>query len=100
MSLVAFTPNTSVTVSVTTSQSTVSVLGSGHYLRFVNNGGGNVYALFYEPGGTVPTAAVATAMLIPAGAIEIFSVASDVTRVAVLSDVGTVTLNVTRGEGQ
>jgi hypothetical protein len=48
----------------------------------------------------VPTIVAAQAMLIPAGAIEIFSVASDTTRVAFLGDATGTSLNLTRGEGQ
>lgn len=99
MSLLAFTPSTSLTVAVTGTQQTVAVLGSGHYLRFVNTGGGNVYVLFFEPGQTTPTVSTGTSMLIPAGAIEVFSCATDRTQVAVLGD-ASITLNVTRGDGQ
>lgn len=99
MSLTAFTPNTSVTTTVTTAQSNISVLGNGHYLRLVNNGPGNAWVRFYEPPSTPPTVAAATSMLVPAGAIEIFSVASDVTRAAVICDTTTAVLNITRGEG-
>lgn len=99
MSLIAFTPSTSLTVTASVTQQTVAVLGSGHYLRFVNVGGGNIYVLFFEPGQSAPTVASASAMLIPAGAIEVFSCATDRTQVAVLGD-ASIILNITRGEGQ
>lgn len=99
MSLLAFTPSTSLTVTASTTQQTVAVLGSGHRLRFVNTGGGNVYVVFFEPGTAPPTVSTATAMLIPAGAIETFSCATDRTQIAVLGD-ASVLLNITRGDGQ
>ena len=100
MALVAFTPSASITLTVTTAQGNASPGGNGHYFRLCNGGAGAVYLAFYEPGGTVPTIAAATAYLLPAGAIEIVSVATDVTRIAYAGDATGTTLNVTRGEGQ
>lgn len=99
MSLIAFTPSTSLTVTAGVTQQTVAVLGIGHYLRFVNTGGGNLYVVFFEPGQATPTVSTASAMLIPAGAIEVFACATDRTQVAVLGDASVIT-NITRGEGQ
>lgn len=98
-STVPFTPSASVTLGLTTSQSNVTVLGTGRLLRFVNGAAGAAYVMFYEASQAPPTVATATAMLIPAGAIEIFSMASDTTRVACLGDATGTTLNITRGEG-
>lgn len=100
MSLLSFSPNTSVTVAPSTTQGTATIGGSGHYLRLCNAGTGNAFIAFYEPGAPIPTVAAISSLVLPAGAIEIFSVASDVTRVAFLGDPTGTTLNITRGEGQ
>jgi hypothetical protein len=100
LSLLSFSPNTSLTVSPSTTQAQAIVGGNGHYLRLCNGGTGAAYVLFYESTASVPTVVTTTAMLIPAGAIEIFSVASDTTRVAYLGDASGTTLNISRGEGQ
>jgi len=98
MSLLAFTPSAAITIGVTTAQGVAIVQGNGHYLRFANAGAGNVYVLFFEPADPVPTVTI-NAMMIPGGAIEVFSVATDRTQVAYMGDAAT-TLNVCRGEGQ
>jgi len=100
MSLLAFTPSAAVMVAPSTTQGTATIGGTGHYLRICNAGSGNAYIAFYEVGQSVPTIVAAQAMPIPAGAIEIFSVASDTTRVAFLGDATGTSLNLTRGEGQ
>lgn len=99
MSLIAFTPNTSVQAAITATQSTITVLGNGHYLRVVNNGPGASWLQFFEVGSSA-TVTSANGMMLPAGAIEIFAVASDTTQIAVIGDSSGTTLNVTRGEGQ
>lgn len=96
---IPFTPSASVTAPLSTGQVTQAVPGTGHLLRFVNNGAGAAYVAFYEVGQTPPTVSPTTSMLIPAGAIEVFSVASDTTQVALLGDATGTTLNITRGEG-
>lgn len=101
MSLVSFSPSTSVTVAVSTTPLEVTVLGRGHYLRLVNGGTGQCYVVFFEPSAGLPPAInPTTAMLVPSGAIEIFSCASDFTRLMTMGDATGTTLNVTRGEGQ
>ena len=100
MSNLSFSPNTSVTVAVGGTSGIVTVAGTGHYLRFVNGGVGNAFVAFYEASDPPPVIVQTTAMMIPSGAIEIFSVASDTTRVVVIGDSTGTTLNVTRGEGQ
>lgn len=99
MSLIAFTPNTSIQAAVTATKSSITIAGTGHYLRLVNNGPGAAWLRFFEVGSPV-TVTAATGLLLPAGAIEIFSVASDTTQIAALGDANGATLNVTRGEGQ
>lgn len=99
MSFVSFTPSTSLTVAVTTTPQTVAVMGNGHHLRIVNGGTGNAFILFWEPGGAPPVISATQAMLVPSGAIEIFSCATDRTQLQVLGDATGTTLNVTRGEG-
>ena len=99
MALISFTPSASITIALTTTQNNAAVGGTGHYLRLCNGGSGNAFVTFYE-GSTPPTIAAASSMLIPSGAIEIFAVASDTTRVAALGDATGTSLNVTRGEGQ
>lgn len=99
-STVPFTPHVSVTTAASSTQANITVLGSGHYIRIVNAGGGIIYVGFYEPSQSPPTLASSTAMLIPAGAIEVFSVPSDTTRIALLGDASGATVNITRGEGQ
>lgn len=100
MSLISFTPSASVTVAPGTVPGVAVIPGTGHYLRFCNGGTGNAYVLFFEPSQATPPVNAAVAMLIPSGAIEIFSVASDHTQVAFLGDATGTTLNVTRGTGQ
>lgn len=94
-----FTPSASVTQVLTTAQSNVTVVGTGRLLRIVNAAAGAAYVQFYEASQAPPTVAAATGMLVPAGAIEIFSVASDTTRIACLGDATGTSLNITRGEG-
>lgn len=96
MSLLAFTPNTSLSVQAGTGVANVG--GRGHYLRLCNAGPGNISVLFFELGTTPPAVDPLRSMLILGGAIEVFSVASDTTQVAYRGD-GAV-LNITRGEGQ
>jgi len=100
MSLLAFTPHLAVSVGLTTSQQNITVAGNGHYIRCVNGATGNAYLLFYEASQAPPTITGANSVLLPPGAIEIFSVASDTTRVAALGDATGTTLNLVRGEGQ
>lgn len=100
MSLLAFTPSASMTVAPGTAQGQAIIFGRGHYLRLCNGGSGNAYVMFYEADQSVPVVTAGQAMMIPSGAIEIFSVASDTTRVAYLGDATGTTLNLTRGEGQ
>lgn len=99
MPLPVFTPSASTTSAASTSPVPVSVGGSGHFMRIVNAGPGNIFVLFYEPGTTPPAMNYANSMLILAGAIEIFSVASDTTILYLLGDPTGATANVTRGEG-
>jgi hypothetical protein len=98
-STVPFTPSATATAALTTSQNNVTVGGTGRIMRFVNAGAGLAYVGFYEATGTPPTLAAATSVLIPPGAIEIFAVPSDTTRVATLGDTNGTSLNITRGEG-
>jgi hypothetical protein len=100
MGLLAFSPNTTASVGLTTTQSNVTLGGNGHYIRCVNGGTGNAYLQFYEAAQAPPTVAALTSMLLPPGAIEVFSVPSDTTRVAALGDATGTTLSLTRGEGQ
>lgn len=102
MSLLAFTPNAAVeTVCPSGVQTNIVVLGVGRRLRIVNAGAAPVHVLFYEASATPPTVTVPLGMILLPGAIEIFSVASDTTRVAVLNDgTAAAALNVCRGEGQ
>lgn len=101
MSLLAFSPSTSVTVGPGMAMGTIAINGRGHYLRLVNGGQGNAYVRFYELADGPPSGMVqANSVLIPSGAVEIFSVASDTTMVAFLGDATGTTLNITRGEGQ
>lgn len=100
MSLISFTPSTSVTVAPSQTQANTAVGGTGRYLRLCNGGQGNAYVRFYEAGTTAPVMTQATSMLLPSGVVEIFSVASDTTMVAYLGDATGTTLNVTRGDGQ
>jgi hypothetical protein len=100
VSLIAFTPSASITVAPGTTQGSATIVGTGHYLRICNAGAGNAYIAFYEAGQAPPTITAGPSMLVPAGAIEIFSVASDTTRVAYLGDATGTSLNITRGEGQ
>lgn len=97
--MLPFSPSASVTTTLTTTQATVTIGGWGRLLRFVNAGAGNSYVGFFEVGQTAPTLSATTSMLIPSGAIEIFSVASDTTQVAVLGDSTGTSLNCTRGVG-
>lgn len=99
MTLPSFTPSTSVTVAVTTAQGQATINGTGHYLRFCNGGTGHAFVVFFEPTEGVPVVNPGAAMMIPSGAIEIFSVASDQTRVAFTGDQTGTSLNITRGEG-
>lgn len=102
MSLLAFTPNTALELLVGAGlQSNVALPGTGRRIRIANGGGAQVHVWFYEAGTTPPTLLVASSMMIPAGAIEVFSVASDTTRIAILND-GTAAsaINLCRGEGQ
>jgi hypothetical protein len=100
MSLTAFTPSAAVTVAPGVTQGTAIIGGTGHYLRICNAGAGNAYIAFFEASQTPPTLVAGPSLLIPAGAIEIFSVASDTTRVAFLGDATGTSLNLCRGEGQ
>jgi hypothetical protein len=100
MSLLAFSPSFTVSQALTTTQSNVTVAGNGHYLRLVNAATGNAYVQFYEASAAPPTVTSTNGMLILPGAIEIFSVASDTTRVAAIGDSAGTTLSITRGEGQ
>ena len=101
MSLLAFTPSASVTVAPSLTQGSAACGGTGHYLRLCNAGSGAAYVRFYEHDQTPPPVITqGQSMLIPSGAIEVFSVASDQTLVAYLGDSTGTTLNVTRGEGQ
>ena len=100
MALIAFTPHTSSSWGLTTTQQNLGVGGMGHYMRCCNGGSGNAYLRFYEPGTTPPTVTATTSLLLPPGAIEIYSVGSDGTLVAALGDATGTTLNLTRGEGQ
>ena len=101
MSLLAFSPNTTIALALTAVQSNVTTLGGvGHYIRVCNGGAGVAWIRFYETGGSPPTMAAATAMMVPPGLVEIFSVASDTTCVACLGDGTGTTLNLTRGDGQ
>lgn len=99
MGIPAFSPSASITTTASSTQAPVIVGGYGHYIRIVNAGGGMIYVGFYEPSQSPPTLATGTAMLILPGAIEVFSVASDTTRVALLGDASGATVNLTRGEG-
>lgn len=94
-----FSPTASVTATLTTTQGVITVGGYGRYMRLVNAAAGNAYVGFYEPGQAAPTLSATASMLIPAGAIEMFSVASDATLVAVLGDATGTSLNATRGVG-
>ena len=96
---IPFTPSASVTVQGADVQVEVAVPGRGHYMRFANNGPGSAWVLFFEVFELPPVVQVGTSMLLPAGAIEIFSVASDTTMVALLGDATGCQLNVSRGEG-
>lgn len=100
MSLIAFTPSAAVTVAPNLAQANATIGGTGHYLRICNAGAGNCWIGFYEVTQTPPTLTTTASLLVPAGAIEIFSVASDTTRVAYLGDSAGTTLNLCRGEGQ
>lgn len=97
--MLPFSPSASVTVTLTTTQATQTVGGFGRLIRFVNAGAGNAYVGFFEVGQTAPTLTATTSLLIPAGAIEVFSVASDTTQLAVLGDATGTSLNITRGVG-
>lgn len=100
MALLAFSPNTTVAQALTTAQTNIVVGGTGHYLRLVNAATGNAYVQFYEAAASPPTVTSTNGMLLPPGAIEVFSVASDTTRVAGIGDATGTTLSITRGEGQ
>ena len=100
MSLLAFSPSLTVQQVLSTTQVNITVGGFGHYLRFVNMATGNAFVLFYEASVTPPTVTSTNGMVLMPGAIEIFSVASDTTRVAALGDATGTTLSITRGEGQ
>jgi hypothetical protein len=100
MSLLAFSPSFTITLGLTTAQNNITVSGNGHYIRCVNGGTGNAYLQFYEASQAPPTLTALGALLLPPGAIEIFSVASDTTRVAALGDATGTTLSLTRGDGQ
>lgn len=101
--LVAFSPNTTVGQALTTSQRlNVTVGGNGRRMRIANSGPGAVYVQFYEASASPPTMTAINSMIILAGAIELFTVASDTTVVALLADgnAGGATANLTRGEGE
>ena len=102
MSLLAFSPSVAIEVACPTGvQTNITVPGTGRRIRMVNAGAAPVHVWFYEAAVTPPVLTVPTSMILLPGAIEVFSVASDTTRVAVLND-GTAgaSISVTRGEGQ
>jgi hypothetical protein len=99
MSTLPFSPSASITVAPGTTQGNATIGGTGRYLRICNAGQGNAYIGFYEATQAPPVLAPGPSLLIPAGTIEIYSVASDTTRVAYLGDATGTTLNITRGEG-
>jgi len=100
MVMLAFSPNFTTTQGLTTTQANITIGGNGHYLRLVNAATGNAYVQFYEATASPPTVTSTNSMLILPGAIEVFSVASDTTKVAALGDAAGTTLSITRGEGQ
>lgn len=100
MSLVSFTPSAAITAPITATQSLVTVGGFGTYLRIANIGAGNAYVAFFDPPASAPTVTAIANMCMPPGAVEVFSVPTDVTQVAVIGDATGTSLNVTRGNGQ
>ena len=101
MAQAAFTPNTSISYGLTTTAATYSVGGTGHYIRCCNGGSGNAYLIFFDTaaGQGVPAITATNSLLLPPGAIEIFSVPSDSTTIRAVGDSTGTTLNLTRGEG-
>ena len=88
-----------ITTTLSGAQVNITIGGTGHYLRLCNAGGGYAYIWFYEASASPPTVTIANSVVMPPGAIEVFSVASDTTRVAALGDATGTTLNAVRGEG-
>lgn len=101
MSLLSFTPGLTTSGPITAGAPiTLAPGGFGTYLRVANLGPGVAYVAFFTPPAAPPTVLAPTAVAIPPGAVEIFSVASDATAVAALGDGSGGTLSVTRGVGQ
>ena len=99
MVAVAFTPNTAISYGLTTTLGTYTVGGSGHFIRCANGGSGNAYIIFFEVGTTPPAITATNSLMLPPGAIEIFSVTSDTTQIREVGDATGTTLNLVRGEG-
>jgi hypothetical protein len=95
----AFLPNdaTTVTLSVSTSSARVAVQPSGFRLRYWRLYNAGDATVFITSGASTVTAAVATGMPIPAGAVEV--IGSNNAYLAAITASGTATLYATPGVG-
>lgn len=88
-------PEAAVSLNVTSTTGSTALVGTGMQIRICNVGGTECFVKV----GTSAVTATTSAMSIPAGAIEVFTIPLTATHLAAITSVGTTTLRIARGEG-